>query len=160
MRIQKRTGVFETNSSSTHSVSICNNGNLSCKVKSNYRKEIIATGRYFSSGPSIYNSFDEKLSFLITLIFRCCNNVEDIVEKKEDTRYKLLEKVVKEHTGLVLNVLPDISQGPIFGDVHDEDASEIVFKSEENLASFLFNPDSYMKTMPLGYLDDWANVED
>ena len=160
MKVQIREGVFETNSSSTHSITICTDGALMGKAPTDFDNRITATGRYFSAGPYIYRDFKDKLGYLIAIIFRECRTMEQAVAKKTDYRYQMLEKVVRDHTGSDLNVMPDPCLGPIFGDVHDEDASRQLFEDENKLSAFLFNPQSYMKTMPLGWGEEWPDLPD
>ena len=67
---QIRQGVFETNSSSSHSLVIVQDGDF---IESPFSEDVLQEGVYhvgsddYGWGMEIYSSFDEKLTYLATI---------------------------------------------------------------------------------------------
>jgi hypothetical protein len=132
-----REGVFETNSSSTHSVVIAKgseqdltqlptldiNGNLQIEP-GEYGWEVVE-----------YNSVEDKLSYAATYAL----NYGDI---------DILTELLKEYTGAFeINYIDGgyyYDKGYIDHQSVDEAAS--IFENKESLINFLFNPGSYFET--------------
>lgn len=120
MKISIRRGVFETNSSSSHSLSICGGSDCENKYLCHYEDNVVITspGEYGWNGPTLCSP-DERLSYIITMVFEQYRN-EHYLTKKEGQRwlvydaYKLMdtpefkeiEKCIvenTEYTGLKLD---------------------------------------------------------
>ncbi len=97
---QTRNGVFETNSSSTHSISILG------KDKFIYPKVIpvIEFGEY-GWEEYTYSDFTDKLSYTITMLatLNRIEKVEDFLKLKE---FIWLKEAVEQHCGQIIKVKP------------------------------------------------------
>lgn len=131
-----RQHVFETNSSSCHSISISNTGNLFQTLYPNDEGNIILYGDDFGWGIDTHNDVITKASYLVTHLKTISNENED-----------MFIKVIKEHTG-AKNVIME-SNGDSFypyGYIDHQSVGEAsqVFESEMTLFQYLFNPNSIL----------------
>lgn len=87
MKISIRRGVFETNSSSSHSLSICGSSDCENKYLSHYEDNVAITspGEYGWNGPTL-SSPNERLSYIITMVFEQYDE-EPYLTKKEGNRW-------------------------------------------------------------------------
>jgi len=141
MTIQIRHGVFETNSSSTHSVSI----GKGVADKSYYSDlfqmveddTLVPVGGCFGWEVEEYHDAYTKLNYAATFAG----------ESKECE--KMLRKVVKEMLGVKLNLksLKDrMKNYNAYIDHQSYDVAGSVFESEEVLKKFIFGKDSILRT--------------
>jgi len=100
--INKRTGVFETNSSSVHSLVLANDGLEKCnmkirrkKIDGEFKKLLVVRLAEFGKDYCIYNTQDEKLSYLVTLAFLVDGCQELDLLKDKYSYQKLEEKICK-----------------------------------------------------------------
>lgn len=93
-----RKEVFETNSSSVHSLVISKDGLEKSNLKLNKEGKIEITFGSFGKAFNIYSSQYDKLSYLITLLYYISNgfNYESIYDNYE---FKLVEEAICEYTG-------------------------------------------------------------
>lgn len=150
--IQIRQGVFETNSSSTHSI-IINYSDTFDDIPN--ISAIKATGDEFGWENESYNDFYTKLNYIITYLFGSCESEEDYNKIKNKKEYKLLVEVLKTETGIDLYV-PSIIEAKenaqynfdYYGYIDHQscDVAEEVFKSYQDLSCFLFNSSSILYT--------------
>lgn len=135
-----RKSVFETNSSSTHSISISDSGKINpnslfvdngiCKIYT----------RDFGWEEKVYYDTPTKAAYCLTYI------------KNYNCKYILKEmliKVIKEVTGAnkVVFVKSNSKYNPWgYIDHQSLEVCEEVFNSEEDLKSFIFNENSFLKT--------------
>ena len=94
--IKKRNGVFETNSSSVHSISISEDGmeKSNLPVKNGY---VIARFGEFGNDFRLYRTQEEKLSYVVSLFYYICGwRKEDIYE---DWAFREFSDAVAEYTG-------------------------------------------------------------
>lgn len=136
-----RPGVFETNSSSTHS--ICISGDSNCVLDTLYMENEtvdIFSGE-FGWEVEQYNDAPTKAAYCLTYIKSHDNN-----ENEE----KMLRKVIQEVTGAkTINFVPDGKDSFYkwgYIDHQSEDVCGEAFESEEKLKAFIFNPHSYLIT--------------
>lgn len=148
--IKTRQNVFETNSSSTHSISIASGSTADLTDLPYVNDEgivNISTGEY---GWEIetYRDCDDRLSYAATYALRN--------EDYECKEVEMLEEVIREYTkaeiilfdGCNANTNSESTSFHDHGYIDHQsidDAAEI-FTSKETLAQFLFNPNSYFET--------------
>lgn len=149
-RVQTRLNVFETNSSSSHSMTLAPDK----VVPLPFPKEILRAGVFILEkgefGWEFYRHYDlpGKLQYLFTQLFS-----EDIPQGKpadvlanlrhSEEMFDMLCKVVEVETGCKIEVKPG-SYGYI--DHDSEGVGLDVFKSEAKLHQLLFNANSYIET--------------
>jgi hypothetical protein len=150
MTQQIRKNVFETNSSSSHSLTL-SPGDL---VKQPFNVDILRLGTLtlplgeYNWEWFRYYELDNKAQYLMTQLFHYDGiphgDPETVTrELRADTRFDMLCRVIEEHTGVKLQVEPG-SRGGID---HDSVGNGLeVFESEDKLRQFLFSPDSYIET--------------
>jgi len=131
MTTKIRAGVFETNSSSTHSISICSgNPELYNTILFDSSGVIILTGGEFGWENESYNDAWSKANYAA------------IYAEENDEARAMLSKVICAHTG-AKEVQFDISG---YIDHQSFDVVEDAFENEETLRDFIFNPHSYLET--------------
>lgn len=97
MKRQIRRNVFETNSSSVHSISISNDGREPSELKLNKDGYIEVDFGYFGKDERLYTSQYDKLSYLITCLYYLSGwDVEGIYEKYE---FGYVEEAICEYSG-------------------------------------------------------------
>ena len=128
-----RYNVYETNSSSSHSISIsANTTGILDTIECNDDGVIFITGKYFGRDWVAYNSPVDKASY-------CLSDCQ-----YDSDKLMMLMKVIREHTGakeVILNITPT-------SNIHYESMgnSDQIFESEESLKNLIFNPESYIFT--------------
>lgn len=132
-----RHGVFETNSSSTHSICIPKEDNLKFPASVEFR------GGEFGGECATLGSIEEKASYLYTGL---ANNGrhEDIVKVKNILEQKGVEVILKNSNGYV---------------DHSDELSEFLegmMSDEDKLLRFLFSPLAFIIT---GYDNDDSDVD-
>ena len=143
MKKQIRQGVFETNSSSTHSVTIIEGSHF----VPYYEKLNIETGEY---GWEIetYTNIEDKLSYALTFAL---NRVDlDLFEMLHSVLEEWMPNTIINYEGLAYEEVENdfnndcIETGYIDHGSYDEAAS--IFKSKDTLEDFIFGTDSYFET--------------
>lgn len=148
-----RQNVFETNSSSSHSVTISSEGRNSnlknLKRWLNDDKLVIQRGE-FGWDIAEHTDFATKLSYAYTLAARNewfwsgRPKLSETLDPEEgDDQFKMLEEVLRDHFGDI-EIVYENNEGYVDHQSHDM-ASEI-FESKETLADFLFSPFSVLNT--------------
>jgi hypothetical protein len=143
-----RQNVFETNSSSTHSLSISNINNIDNTIKDKYLKlNLFLRFDEFGWGYDNLETPQDKLTYILTMITnnnfnRYNDNEGDIKERLlELDVYKRVNNVVKKYTGK--DIYTDINIKD-FGHI-DHQSNDILdewLDDEEKIASIIFNSDS------------------
>ena len=134
MKVQIRSNAFETNSSSSHSLVLAGGGTLLEQPFSDAIVEsgvlTVSAGEY-AGGGEVLNSPYEKLCYLYTSI-----------QYGSPDRYTLLQKAVKEHTGLEL-VGTGHGEDNGYIDHQSTDVPDIVWNfGIDGIKQFLFNKNS------------------
>ena len=131
-----RHGVFETNSSSTHSISINRSSGLMTTMIPESGNTIIIRPDEFGWGPSTHTDPETKASYVWTHIL----NYSGEYDYKE-----MLRHVIMDHTGyyVLLFSMEDGSTGYI--DHQSQDVAMEVLEDEKTLRSFIFNPSSVLE---------------
>lgn len=129
-----RQQVFETNSSSCHSITISNTGNLFQTLYPDDNGNIVLYGDEFGWGVETHNDVATKASYLVT-------HLKTVSDHNEE----MFVKVIKEHTG-AKNVIIEPNGDKFFPygyiDHQSEGEANRAFKSEMTLFQYLFNPNS------------------
>ena len=145
MNRKLRKHVFETNSSSVHSLVVSNDGREPSEFKLNKNGEIEIDFGEFGKDERLYTSQYDKLSYLITCLYYLSGwEIEDIYNKWE---FEIIKKAVCNYTGAVgIKILgkkePDIDhQSQPYGCI------EIINSyDEEAVIDFVFNKYISLKT--------------
>ena len=135
--IKSRIGVFETNSSSSHSISICH-GQLTDTLGVDENGVCEIYPGEFGREVVEYNDAAEKASYCLTYA-KCLGEDKDYPE--------MLAQVIKKHLGckeVQLCAMQDGSWGYI--DHQSFDVCAEAFESEESLIDFIFCQESELKT--------------
>lgn len=128
--ITSRKSVFETNSSSTHSISISSSTDVFSSITPDENGNIVLTGGEFGWENESYNDPLTKANY-------CALDY-----KNNKSKLGMLKKVILEHTGakaVILNL-----DGYI--DHQSAGTSEEAFESEEILKRFIFGKNSFLET--------------
>jgi hypothetical protein len=122
--------VFETNSSSSHSIIIemCYDTDILDTIIPDKDGNITLTGGEFGWGPESYNDALTKANYCL------------VDQREDDEKIDMLKKVIKEQTGCN-EVLIDFNEW-VYIDHQSLETSEEAFQSEEHLRGFIFNPNS------------------
>lgn len=138
MKTVKRQGVFETNSSSCHSISI---------FGGNYIKDILPVDDNgvceiydgeFGWEEDSFSSAAVKASYCLTYASRFTEN-----EEPNNEYLEMLKEVIKENTGCT-EVVFNIGDGYI--DHQSDDVCGEAFENKQALTDFIFNKKSYLLT--------------
>ena len=135
MKVQIRQGVFETNSSSTHSLVVSNKANyISAEDIVECAQDGVLTVALGEFGWEIetYASFLDKLSYVATY-----------AHNYAPSHKAMLESVVRAYTGLELEYA---NTDDCYIDHQSIDVPAEAFASESDLHDFLFNKASYFET--------------
>ena len=144
-----RTSVFETNSSSTHSVSFDENTTCFVPCPPDEQGYMVIEGREYGRAKETFSTVYERLSYAA------------VAAKSQGTRHnkflQLFEKVVKDYTKcdeIVYNFTTNYeSNSPLPMAYIDHQSNigeagdiETAFESEKTLKAFLFGAESYFQT--------------
>jgi hypothetical protein len=148
MKRKIRTSVFETNSSSSHSLCI-QNGSLDDSRLSKVDGIIYVEGGEYGWEIESYWSQSEKLQYLFTMIMS--NHYEEAPENV--SQYTWLQEVIKEYTGAELQHTAPRDDFYPFGyvdhqssDTLDEFLVSDKTECKEGMKEFIFNSRYYFKT--------------
>lgn len=142
-----RTGVFETNSSSCHTISVGSSGVYEGFTPNSNGEILLEPGEYGWEVEQ-YTNVESRLNYVMLYVRDWVSGEE----KKYEFRH-ILEQVVFEHTGATkLDFVPEENPstwGPAgyidHQSVADNDL-DFLFKDSATLKSFLFDRDSYIQT--------------
>lgn len=151
-----RHSVFETNSSSTHSISISRNTKTLVSLPTLHGEVHIGFGEFGWEQEKHYDAAT-KAAYIATYIFNNLSpshNGESIPKRIR----KMFEDVIKTQTGAKKVVYDKYDDRPDAYDAYgyidhqstdgyvDPIPAEVALKDAESLRMFLFNPDSYVET--------------
>lgn len=150
MTTQVRRSVFETNSSSSHSLTL-GKAALVAPMLFQSERELgvveVPLGR-FGWEQDTYNAFHDKLSYVVTQIATMLNLHYDMEQSEAraklyaDPRMVLVSKVVREFAGVELEVAPT----PGYVDHQSVGLCDELFADEAKLRQFLFDETSLFET--------------
>lgn len=148
-----RTGVFETNSSSTHSVSICRaTDGIYDTLPVDDAGVLTLTGGQFGWEEETYYDAQTKANYAAVF---CSPEVEPAFVAKAERMRELLVNVLKQHTGareIVFNFSLEDYNHPHHSYIDHQSAiieggdAGAVFESEDVLKDFIFNTRSSLTT--------------
>lgn len=135
-----RQAVFETNSSSSHSVTISTESAILETFPLNDKGNLEVTfGEYGWDEERFYDK-EDRLSYAATYVYNDGTNEEK----------KLFEETLKEHTGAkkIKYMVGGEGAWHATGYIDHQSVYEAqtIFSSKESLRMFLFNPNSYFET--------------
>lgn len=134
--VQIRREVFETNSSSTHSVSISNNPIF---VEPIIREDTIELlPGEFGWEINVYYYWKDKASYALTYAL----GLGDAEASREHV--EMLINVIEQHTGKKVYINEDEGKGNI--DHQSWDTASLIFVDEDTLKRFIFGRESYLET--------------
>lgn len=142
-----RHGVFETNSSSCHSISIARGAKIYDTLDVNEDGYVVVTPGEYGWEERTYYDPQEKIDYVYTFI------MGENDDSQRQHYLKMLEEVVTEHVGCK-GVIYDTLDDKYCPDGYVDHQSAIyeggscleALKSKEALKELLFNPDSYVET--------------
>lgn len=100
MKYTIREGVWETNSSSVHSISISSKGMRKCRLKPAKDGYIHVKARYFGTELKYYPNQKDKLTYLMVCVAYCCGSGygwADYEQFYDDYRFKYIEEAVRHY---------------------------------------------------------------
>lgn len=134
--INIRKNVFETNSSSSHSISISSRNNLFDYLEQDENGVITLNGGEFGWTGGDFFDAETKANYCAV----DCHN--------DPVKTKMLIEVIKDHTGckdVVFNINTDYNSGNwSYIDHQSQGTSWDAFTSRDTLKRFIFNPESYL----------------
>lgn len=147
MRKQIRCGVFETNSSSVHSLAFDPSGMEKSKLKKNKDGYIVVYLGQFGREDAVYTTQEEKLSYLMTLIYYMKSSTDEfedfwLFEQIEDVVCEYANAkgiIVKEKRGIYPYI--DHQSVPEYGSI-----DIINTYDRDSLLGFIFNKYVFLKT--------------
>ena len=147
-----RQNVFETNSSSVHSLVISSEGLEPSNLKINSEiNRIDVTTQYFGKEYILYNEQEDKLSYIVTyLVAELQNSYDDweILEKlKYSYRFTTLKEIIKDYCNCDgINVIIGEESG--FDHQTNPSNADCVVNlyDEEEIKNFIFNKYISLKT--------------
>jgi hypothetical protein len=140
--INIRSKVFETNSSSTHSISISSvSDGILDTILPNSKGVIILTGGQFGWEVEEYNDALTKANYCAV---DCC-------EQSNDELKLFLIEVIKEHTGakeVIFNMSNSNFEDDNFSYIDHQSVgtTKYAFENKETLKQFIFNRNSWLYT--------------
>ena len=143
MTTQIRKSVFETNSSSTHSLSISDIGGLYQTLRHSDGIISVPLGFYeFGWEQETYYDAESKLAYMMIY-------ARDWSKGKEKEFFEILKEIVEKQTGCIL--INDESEGGYDNGYIDHQSVEdcdlhYMFYEPELIRQFIFNPNSYLET--------------
>lgn len=130
-----RHGVFETNSSSCHSISIKETCDKYETLYPDDEGVFTFTGGEYGWGYETYYDADSKANYVATM----CSEFGELSEENDDhTLRDLLESVITEHTGIT-KFAYDLKDAYID---HQSVNRDMYSWSREDMKNFIFNPRS------------------
>ena len=140
-----RNHVFETNSSSVHSLVISNDGREPSNFKLNREGKIEVDFGDFGKELRVYTSQYDKLSYLITCLYYLSSyEVDDIYEKWE---FENIEKAICEYTGATgIKILGKVEPYIDHQSIPSYDIEIINTYDKDAVINFVFNKNVSLKT--------------
>ena len=140
MKTQIRKGLFETNSSSVHSIVIGNNGE---DIYANLPKEVFFHGGEFGWEHDVYNDIENKASYLYTSIVNSSDDIQHDIDCIKNT-------LAKWNIEAKFEKLTDKNR--FYGFCYVDHAYENIelvkqlCENEELLMNYLFSDGSFVET--------------
>ena len=145
MKKNIRQGVFETNSSSIHTIVIANEGREPSKFPLNQYGEIEVDFGQFGKEKHIYTSQYDKLSYLITCLYYLSGwTVENIYDNEE---FQEIQDTICKYAGATgIRILGKQKPEIEYQSIPEDEIKIIDTYDEESLINFVFNKYVSLKT--------------
>ena len=143
--IKIRIGMFETNSSSTHVISIPSDCVIDDTIPADEDGKIVIEPGSYQWEWEVYDDAYMKASYCLTYILVAFKKESDEAKR----RLKMLEEVIAEQTGkevVLITQSPDDDYFFAAIDHQSVDVAEPVFKDKETLRRFIFSRKAYLAT--------------
>lgn len=141
-----RNYVFETNSSSVHTLSVSRQGIEPSKFVLDEEGYLHTDFGTFGKNYDIFDSQYDKLSYLITLCYYCAGfEIESI---RESYQFKYIEDAMKKHTGCLGIIIDGLKEPEIDhqSQPYDGNIDIINIYDEDEIINFVFNKYISLKT--------------
>lgn len=142
---QIRRGIFETNSSSSHSISLADRDGLMDTLALDEKGNVVLNGGEFGWEEEQYSDAQSKASYMAIYAM-------DWAGKNKNKFIKILKDVIKKQTkcnDVIFNFSTDYDKDNWsyidHQSVEDKDY-DYLFEDEEKLRQFIFNPNSILTT--------------
>ena len=138
MKKHSRSSVFESNSSSVHTLVISKEGREPSKFIPDKNGYIHVDYGQFGKNYGFYTEQYDKLSYLVTLCYYCANVYGDVVDTQQ---FISIEEAVKEYTGCNGIIIDGIEEPAIDHQSipWDGDIDFINVYDEDSVIDFVFN---------------------
>lgn len=145
---QIRNGLFETNSSSVHTLSISKDGLEPSKLKLNKNGNIEVEFAEFGKDYMVYDTQYEKLQYLLSFIayesgYYYCD-VSDLEELYEHYNFRTIRDAVCEYAGA--NDIVIVGEDNAYIDHQSADDCVVNLWDEDEIINFVFNKYAALKT--------------
>lgn len=148
MKRQIRKNVFETNSSSVHSLAISRDGLEPSRLLKDKDNKIVTDFGSFGKDLCLYGSQEEKLSYLMTCLAYMSNDFGNIEGIYNNYKFESIENAICEYAGadgikILGYVDPEIDHQSI-----PDDSSDMIINiwDEDEIVNFIFNKHISLKT--------------
>ncbi len=145
MKRQVRNNLFETNSSSVHTLVISNDGREPSNFKLNKEGKIEVDFGEFGKDLCLYTSQYDKLSYLMTCLYYLSGyDIDDIYENWE---FENIENAICEYTGAKgIKILGKVEPYIDHQSIPDYDIEIINAYDKDAVINFVFNKNVSLKT--------------
>lgn len=145
MKRQIRRNVFETNSSSVHSIAITPDGREPSNLPINEQGKIEVALGYFGKEDRLYTEQIDKLSYLMTCIYYMyCQDCVDMVEQRE---FQLIEKTLCKYSGAAGIEVVSVNNAYLDHQSIPYGSLEIInVWDEDEILNFVFNKNVMLRT--------------
>lgn len=140
MRVIERRYVFETNSSSIHTITIDSSGLEKSKLPLGKDHKVIAHFGEFGTDYCVYREQSQKLSYLVSQLYYCCGYRSDTIE--DSYAFKNIEEALIEYIpgceGLRITSVPEpeIDHQSVWESEYD---GPVNLYSKKSIINFIFN---------------------
>ena len=142
-----RSGVFETNSSSVHSLVFSKEGLEPSVLPVDKNDKIITDFGEFGREYCIYNTQAEKLSYLITSLYYLSSGFDSVEGVYDNYDFQTLEKYVCEYTGAAgIKILGETDPYIDHQSIPEYDIDIVNMYDKDSVINFIFNKNIALKT--------------
>lgn len=140
MRVIERRYVFETNSSSVHTITIDSSGLEKSKLPLGKDHKVVAHFGNFGKDYCVYREQSQKLSYLVSQLYYCCGYSSDTIE--DSYAFKNIEEALIEYIprceGLRITRVPEpeIDHQSVWESEYD---GPVNLYSKKSIINFIFN---------------------
>lgn len=145
MRRQIRNRIFETNSSSVHSIVITPNGREPSNLPINERGNIEVALGHFGKEDRLYTEQIDKLSYLMTCIYYMAD--QDCIYMMEQREFQLIEDAICKYSGASGIEVVSVDNAYLDHQSVPYGSLEIInVWDEDEILNFVFNKNVMLRT--------------